>query len=117
MARNGHHAVVQQLIEAKADLDDTALIWVACNGHHATVQHFTEAKADVSISDGNGDTALSWVACNGHHTAVQQLIEARADMDDTALTWVACNATPRPFSTSSRRRPTWTSAMVMATRR
>jgi hypothetical protein len=46
VACNGHHAVVQQLIETKADLDDTALIGVACNGHHATVQYFFEAKAD-----------------------------------------------------------------------
>ena len=57
MACNGHHATVQQLIEAKADLGDTALIWVACNGHHAVVQQLIEAKADLD------DTALIWVAC------------------------------------------------------
>jgi hypothetical protein len=47
---------------AKADLDDTALIWVACNGHHAAVQHFIGAKADLDISEGSGDTALISVA-------------------------------------------------------
>ena len=119
MACNGHHATVQQLIEAKADLGDTALIWVACNGHHAVVQQLIEAKADLD------DTALIRVACNGHHATVQHFIEAKADLDisdgngNTVLIWVARNerylpllrAMP-PTDLEPRHGPvTWTAAV------
>ena len=38
VAYNSHHTVVQQLIEADADLVDTALIRATYNGQHATIQ-------------------------------------------------------------------------------
>ncbi|KAF3919192.1 hypothetical protein AA313_de0200251 [Arthrobotrys entomopaga] len=78
-ARNGHQAVVQLLIEAKADIEakdkygQTPLSWAARNGHQAVVQLLIEAKADIKAKDNYGQTPLLWAAENGHQAVVEQL--------------------------------------------
>jgi ankyrin repeat domain-containing protein 50 len=104
-AKNGHEAVVKQLLEAKCydpDVDNygrTALHWAAKNGHEAVVQLLLEivGNAGVRDTDKDGSKALHWAARSGHEEVVRLLLEANADVNAedndgwTALHWAAKN--------------------------
>jgi hypothetical protein len=83
----GLEVVVQQLLEAKADVEakdndgQTALHWAARSSHEVMVRLLLEAKANVEAKDNNGQTALHLAARNGHEAVVRLLLEAKADVE------------------------------------
>ena len=83
----GLEAIVQILLEAKADVNTktndgkTALHQAARNGHEAVVKLLLEATADVNAKISYGWTALHLAARNGHEAVVQQLLEAGAGVN------------------------------------
>jgi len=76
----------------------TALIWSARRGHDAVLQCLLEQKADPNVQDGRGRTALIWAACCGHLRCVEHLVQHRAviELNDkdakSALMWSMDNA-------------------------
>ena len=80
-ARNGHEAVVRQLLDRGAVVDakdrtrGTPLLSAAENGHEAVVRQLLDRGADVDANDYGGRTPLSWAAENGHD-AVMRLLQA-----------------------------------------
>jgi hypothetical protein len=86
-ANTGHEAVVQLLLEAKADIESkdrfrqTPLSLSAVNGHEAIVKLLLKAKADKESEDRDGQTPLSLAAENGHEAIVKLLLEAKANME------------------------------------
>lgn len=57
-AEEGHHTIVQVLIEHSADLNKqekkrnyTALMWSVVEGHPTVVQYLVQAGADLNIQD------------------------------------------------------------------
>jgi len=94
-AQNGHEAVVQLLLEHKADVSAkdnnrwTALHIAAVYGHEAVVRLLLEHKADVGAKDNDGWTALHIAAVYGHEAVVRLLLEHKADVgakDNDGLT-------------------------------
>lgn len=81
----GHEAIVRQLLEAGAYVDQsrtgglTALIFAAQNGHTATVQVLLDNHATVDRSRTDGATALMFAALNGHTEIVQLLLKVGAN--------------------------------------
>jgi hypothetical protein len=72
-ALRGHEAVVQLLLDKRADIEAkdklfgrTALIWAAQGGHEAVVQLLLDKGADVEAKNKDGWTALIWAAQRGH---------------------------------------------------
>ncbi|KAK4206585.1 hypothetical protein QBC37DRAFT_356693 [Rhypophila decipiens] len=83
----GHNTVVQQLLEAGAEVDAkdndgrTPLHWASEQDHSTVVQQLLEAGAEVDAKDNDGRTPLHWASAKGHGTVVQQLLEAGAEVD------------------------------------
>src|SRR3569833_2727723 len=85
-------------IEMRDDSGRTPLSWAARNGHEAVVQQLIHKIADVEAKDDGGRTPLSWAAANGHEAAVQLLLENRANVEakDDGSGWTPLlYATPR----------------------
>lgn len=102
-AVHGHADIVEQLIEAKADVDAVAqghghgqrgltpLTGAAAFGHTCVVQRLADAKARVDRADRWGRLPLIEAVRGGHAATAQVLIDAKANVnqmaenDDTAL--------------------------------
>jgi ankyrin repeat protein len=86
-ARNGHEAVVQLLLEGKADIDTkgndgrTALHRAAEGGHEAVVRLLLDSKADVNAKDKDRWTALHVATWRGHEGVVRLLLDGKADIN------------------------------------
>jgi hypothetical protein len=84
---NGHPAVVERLIQEKADINAhpcgycgrTALQAAAEGGHLAVVERLIQEKADINAapSFNSGRTALQAAAQGGHLAVVERLIQER----------------------------------------
>ena len=80
-ARKGDTAVVQELLDAGADVNatdkhgGTALMMAAVNGHTDTVQVLLDAGADINMKHGFGKSAKMLAAEKGHSEVVE-LLEA-----------------------------------------
>ena len=96
-APNRYSQIVEDLIEAKADVNlhnkdgYTSIIFAAQDGNIDIVQCLIKSNANVNAPNKNGDTPLIVAAFNGHTNIVKTLIEADANIDvqnkdgDTAL--------------------------------
>ena len=93
-AAGGHLAVIDQLLQAKADVNEpagsscgrTALQAAAEQGHLAVIDRLLQAKADVNAPTGttDGRTALQAAAEQGHLAVINRLLEAKADVNEPA---------------------------------
>jgi Ankyrin repeats (many copies)/Ankyrin repeats (3 copies) len=87
-AREGHEAVVRQLLEKGANIDaktnrrETALHKAAGNGHEAVVRLLLEKGANVDVEDSLRWTALHMAAGNGHEAVVRLLLENGVNIDE-----------------------------------
>ncbi|KAJ9139179.1 ankyrin repeat protein [Pleurostoma richardsiae] len=100
-ARRGHDGVVQQLLDACADLETkdekgrTALLWAVEGGYTATVALLLNHEANVEAKDIADIAPLSRASQNGHEGVVRLLLEhgAAAESKDingwTALHYAA----------------------------
>jgi len=106
VAKEGHGAVLQQLLEKGAELeakdygDRTPLSWAAENGHEAVVRLLLEKGAELEAKDYGDRTPLLWAAWRGHEAVVRLLLEKGAELeakDDgrTPLLWAAWRGTRR----------------------
>ncbi|KAL8753875.1 MAG: hypothetical protein Q9199_004740 [Rusavskia elegans] len=92
-ALGGHLAVVEILLQAKADVNAaasysggrTALQSASWGGYLAVVERLLQAKADVNAApaDDFGITALEAAAGGGHLAVVERLLQAKADVNAT----------------------------------
>ncbi|KAL8660534.1 MAG: hypothetical protein Q9202_006457 [Teloschistes flavicans] len=90
-AAGGHLAVVERLLQAKADVNAepayntgrTALQAAAEGGHLAVVDRLLQAKADVDAKPASysSRTALQAAAEGGHLAVVERLLQAKADVN------------------------------------
>jgi len=86
-AINGHTAVVEALLAARADVNakqkdvGTALTLSALGGHTAVVLALLDAGAVVSAKDKDGWTALMYAAHKGDFAAVEALLAKGAAVD------------------------------------
>jgi ankyrin repeat protein len=92
-AEGGHLAVVERLLQEKADINAaagrsngrTALQAAAGGGHLAVVERLLQGKADVNATAGeSGRTALQAAAEGGHLAVVEQLLQEKADVNAAA---------------------------------
>lgn len=86
-AKNGHHDVVEVLLEKDADLNaalnkdgTTALHEAAYGGHEAVVRLLLEKGADPNAKDNYGQTALHHAAYRGHEAVVRLLLGKSVDL-------------------------------------
>ena len=85
-ARKGDTAVVQELLDAGANVNatdkhgGTAVMMAAVNGHTDTVQVLLDAGADINMKHGFGKSAKMLAAEKGHSEVVE-LLEAAGDME------------------------------------
>jgi len=84
-AKGGHDALVQRLLEAKAQpnpcrIAHTALRGAAINGHSSTISILLAAKADPNLESLHSRTPLMGCARAGHLQVARILIEAGADI-------------------------------------
>jgi ankyrin repeat protein len=86
VAFQGDREIVEQLIEAQADVNqknnmgDTALIRAAFKGHKEIVKKLTEVRGvNLDIQGENGGTALYWAIKKGHYDVAKWLIAKGAD--------------------------------------
>lgn len=99
--------VVAQLLAAGADVNarsnigNTVLIWVAQNGRTATVAQLLAAGADVNARDNSGRTALILAANYGHTAIVAQLLAAGAEIPAYLQTHAAILSQPAALRTRS----------------
>ena len=87
----GHLAVVERLLQAKADVNAapaiydgrTALQAAAGGGYLAVVERLLEAKADVNAAPAihDGRTALQAAAGGGYLAVVERLLQAKANVN------------------------------------
>lgn len=86
-ARRGSGTVVNELLEAKADVDfaDTSgghpLTFAAASGHIDVVRLLLAAKADVDLANVRNETALTLAASNNHVGVARLLLGAKADVE------------------------------------
>jgi serine/threonine-protein phosphatase 6 regulatory ankyrin repeat subunit B len=87
-AEEGHHNIVQVLIEAGCDLNKqekkrnyTALMWSVVEGHPSVVQFLVQAGSDLNIQDKYGFTALMQAARTRFLAAVLLLVGNGADLE------------------------------------
>ncbi|PXF44970.1 putative ankyrin repeat protein [Gracilariopsis chorda] len=84
-AFSGYSSVVQQLLQAGAQVDHanktghTALILAAAYGRLTVVKQLLKNGASVELSDGNGSTAIVVAVQNGHEQIARTLFNAGAD--------------------------------------
>lgn len=84
-ANNGHLALVKELVEIGADIEDrsnnwrTPLIWASLWGHNEVVKYLLDIGANVSAFDTEGMTALLSAVKNGHEQSVRYLLEYGAN--------------------------------------
>ena len=93
-AAGGHLAVIDQLLQAKADVNEpagsscgrTALQAAAEQGHLAVIDRLLQAKADVNApaAEYDGRTALQAAAGGGHLAVVDRLLQAKANVNAPA---------------------------------
>jgi ankyrin repeat protein len=94
-ARGGHLAVVEGLLQAKAEVNEaaaagpyrrTALQAAAGRGHLAVVERLLQAKAEVNAAAAGfyGRTALQAAAGRGHLAVVERLLQAKAEVNAAA---------------------------------
>ena len=76
----GHQAVAAQLLEAEAkDCNDwTALHLAAANGKDAVVEVLLQSKADPNAVNNYGRTAAYYAESQGHQQLAQRLKQAQA---------------------------------------
>jgi ankyrin repeat protein len=102
-AENGHHLIVELLINAGADINRnsenewSALSGAASYGHINVLRLLIEEGANVNIEEVGGRTPLLIAAHNGHTEAVRVLIENGADVN------TANNGGDSPLTASARR--------------
>jgi ankyrin repeat protein len=86
-ADNGHLKIVQDLIEANADIDitnkkeNTSLICAVKMGYLEIVQALIDNEADINLTNNKGNTALMYAVKMGYLNIVQALIHAKAEID------------------------------------
>ena len=86
-AQGRHEAMVQLLLEKRADIEaktrwgTTALYEAAQDGHEAVVRLLLEKGADVSVKDKLVSTALHGATHRGDEAVVQLLLEKGADVN------------------------------------
>ena len=89
-ARNGHTAVVLELLKIKAVQDNAAaedneaLRSAAENGHTAVVLELLKIKAVQDNAAAMDNDALRWAARNGHIAVVLELLKIKAVQDNAA---------------------------------
>ena len=59
----------------------TALMLASLNGHDTIVEQLIQAGADVNTQNNYGGTALMAASAHGHDTVVEQLLQAGADVN------------------------------------
>lgn len=111
--RRGHASSVYDaigaspaLVNAKGNLDYTALMWAAQTGHTAIVEMLLHAGADVNAQNMNGDTALHLASFKNHSLVVSALLnekfQARLDIKNrdgvTAEQLARCDAVRDAFA-------------------
>ncbi len=89
-SQNGSAAIIQQLVSAGADPNDsqhavnageTPLMHAARSGHVDAVHGLLAAGADINATETwNGQSALMWAAIEGHVPVVHALIDRGADI-------------------------------------
>ena len=89
-SRNGHAAIIEQLVKAGVDPNDplqavnageTPLMLAARSGQVDAVKMLLNVGADINAKETwNGQSALMWAAAEGHVPVVQTLIEHGADI-------------------------------------
>lgn len=82
---NDHYAVVTQLIEAGAEINDPAALMLACSrGHEAVVSQLIQAGVNVNDQAESGYTAFMMACspCCGYEAVVSLLIQAGANVND-----------------------------------
>eukprot|EP00930_Biecheleria_cincta_P027768 TRINITY_DN19436_c0_g1_i1.p1 TRINITY_DN19436_c0_g1~~TRINITY_DN19436_c0_g1_i1.p1 ORF type:complete len:1092 (+),score=274.98 TRINITY_DN19436_c0_g1_i1:91-3366(+) len=87
-SENGHHEVVQKLVDWGADVhakhhetEGTALTAAAAKGRLEVANILFECDAEEETRDATGRTPLSWAAGNGHLSVVQALLEREINID------------------------------------
>jgi hypothetical protein len=85
-ANNGHHDLVETLIDIGADIEDrsnnwkTPLLWASLWGHYRTVEVLINHGANMSVYDIEGMTAVMSATINRHDRVVQLLIDHGAEV-------------------------------------
>ena len=82
---NDHYAVVTQLIEAGAEINDPTAFMLACSrGHEAVVSQLIQAGVNVNDQAESGYTAFMMACspCCGYEAVVSLLIQAGANVND-----------------------------------
>jgi hypothetical protein len=74
-------AMLRARLDLKDGFRRTPLSWAAKNGHEAVVKQLLDKGADMDTRDEGGLTPLSWAAKNGYEAVVKQLLEKGADLE------------------------------------
>ncbi|KAI4246112.1 MAG: hypothetical protein L6R40_002064 [Gallowayella cf. fulva] len=91
-AEGGHLALVERLLQEKANVNATepagwtALHLAAKRGHLGVVERLLQEKADVNATSSAGWTALHLAAEGGHLAVIERLLQEKADVNATSST-------------------------------